>query len=151
MQSSDPDDTNDAGTPASKAPPEWFARAAWKLHRAVYRITRGRVGLWRPPPGRWGAMRLKTIGRRTGRERVAILAYFEDGPNLVTMAMNGWLNPEPKWWLNLQAIPEATVELRNGRRRERNGLVSGRGGATWAATWAISTTTPRCDQRKPRS
>jgi deazaflavin-dependent oxidoreductase (nitroreductase family) len=62
-------------------------------------------------------MRLKTIGRRTGRERVAILAYFEDGPNLVTMAMNGWLNPEPKWWLNLQAIPEATVELRDGRRR----------------------------------
>jgi hypothetical protein len=25
--------------------------------------------------------------------------------------MNGWADPEPAWWLNLQANPEATVEL----------------------------------------
>ena len=35
-------------------------------------------------------MRLRTVGRRSGLERVAIVAYFEDGPNLVTLAMNGW-------------------------------------------------------------
>ena len=40
-------------------------------------------------------MRLTTIGRRSGRERSAILGYFEDGPNLVTMAMNGWADPDP--------------------------------------------------------
>jgi hypothetical protein len=28
-------------------------------------------------------------------ERQAILGYFEDGPDLVTMAMNGWGDPEP--------------------------------------------------------
>jgi deazaflavin-dependent oxidoreductase (nitroreductase family) len=64
-------------------------------------------------------MRLRTIGRRTGRERVAILAYFEDGPNLVTMAMNGWADPEPAWWLNLVARPEAFVDLKDGTRRVR--------------------------------
>ena len=44
-----------------------------------------------------------------------ILGYFEDGPNLVTMAMNGWADAEPAWWLNLQAHPEATVDLPTGR------------------------------------
>lgn len=45
-----------------------------------------------------------------------ILGYFEDGPNLVTMAMNGWADPEPSWWLNLQAQPDAVVVVRDGLR-----------------------------------
>jgi deazaflavin-dependent oxidoreductase (nitroreductase family) len=45
-----------------------------------------------------------------------ILGYIEDGPNLVTMAMNGWGEGEPAWWLNLQAHPDAEVELVDGRR-----------------------------------
>ena len=31
--------------------------------------------------------------------------------------MNGWADPEPAWWLNLQANPEATVELLDRARR----------------------------------
>jgi len=64
-------------------------------------------------------MRLRTVGRRSGAERIAILGYFEDGPNLVTMAMNGWGDPEPAWWLNLQAHPQAVVELVDGPRHVR--------------------------------
>lgn len=59
-------------------------------------------------------MRLRTVGRRTGRERIAILAYFQDGQNLVTMAMNGWADPEPAWWLNLLARPDVEVDLKDG-------------------------------------
>jgi hypothetical protein len=47
-----------------------------------------------------------------------IVGYFEDGANLVTMAMNGWGAPEPAWWLNLQSRPEAVVELAGGIRRD---------------------------------
>ncbi len=61
-------------------------------------------------------MRLTTIGRRSGRTRIAIIGYYEDGPNLVTLAMNGWATNEPAWWLNLKAAPEAFVELRDGQR-----------------------------------
>jgi len=100
-------------------PPRWFVRAAWVVHRAIYRFTGGRRGLWKPKPGRWGAMRLRTTGRRSGKERVAILGYYEDGPNLVTLAMNGWAEPEPAWWLNLQAHPDGTVDLADGRRAVR--------------------------------
>jgi deazaflavin-dependent oxidoreductase (nitroreductase family) len=62
-------------------------------------------------------MRLTTIGRRTGEERSVILGFFDDGSNLVTMAMNGWADAEPAWWLNLQAQPEATVDTPGGRYR----------------------------------
>jgi deazaflavin-dependent oxidoreductase (nitroreductase family) len=47
-----------------------------------------------------------------------ILGYFEDGPDLLAMAMNGWGEAEPAWWLNLQADPKAVVELAGGIRRE---------------------------------
>lgn len=62
-------------------------------------------------------MRMTTIGRKTGRERGVIVAYFEDGENLVTMAMNGWGEAEPAWWLNLQAKPEVEVVLPDGPRQ----------------------------------
>jgi deazaflavin-dependent oxidoreductase (nitroreductase family) len=64
-------------------------------------------------------MRIRTLGRRSGLERIAILAYFWDGPNVVTMAMNGWGAPEPAWWLNLQAHPDTEVELPDGWRPVR--------------------------------
>ena len=100
----------------AKVPPRWFVRLAWSIHRGLYRVTGGRVGLRRPRGTRYGMMRLTTIGRRSGQERSVILAYFEDGSNLVTMAMNGWADNEPAWWLNLQARPKANVDLADGQR-----------------------------------
>lgn len=97
-------------------PPRWFVRLAWLVHRGLYRTTGGRVGLWRARSNRWGALRLTTIGRRSGRERSVILGYFEDGPALVSMAMNGWGAGEPAWWLNLRAHPQARVHLADGPR-----------------------------------
>jgi F420H(2)-dependent quinone reductase len=53
-----------------------------------------------------------------------IVGYLEDGPNLIAMAMNGWGAAKPAWWLNLQASPEAVVELAGGIRREVVGRVA---------------------------
>jgi len=101
---------------APRLPPRPIVRAAWVLHRAIYAVTGGRRGLRGATADRWGMMRLTTVGRRTGEERTAILGFFEDGPDLVTMAMNGWADPEPAWWLNLQAHPDTTVDLADGSR-----------------------------------
>jgi F420H(2)-dependent quinone reductase len=95
---------------ATRLPPRWFIRLFWQLHRALFRVTRGHLGLWLPKKGA-GTLRLTTTGRRTGQPRHVILAYVPDGPNFVTMAMNGWDPAEPAWWLNLQAHPEAQAEL----------------------------------------
>jgi len=62
-------------------------------------------------------LRLHSTGRRSGQERIAILGYIEDGANLVTPAMNGWMEPEPAWWLNVQANPDTTVDLPGGDTR----------------------------------
>jgi len=105
-------------TMTPKLPPRWFIRTAWVAHRAVYGLTGGRRGLSTPTAGgRVGYLRLHTVGRRTGELRVAILAYVEDGSNLVTLAMNGWADPEPAWWVNLQAAPDAVVDLKAGGQR----------------------------------
>jgi len=84
----------------------------------MFRVTGGRKGLWPPRPGKWGALRLTTTGRRSAEPRSVILGYYEDGPNLISMAMNGWGSAEPSWWLNLQAHPQAVVELAGGIRRD---------------------------------
>ena len=59
-----------------RPPPRWFRRMFWALQRAAYSVTGGRFGLRTATAYRWGMMRLRTVGRRTGEERRAILGYF---------------------------------------------------------------------------
>ena len=118
-------------------PPRWFIRSFWVLQRAAYSVTGGRFGLQSARADHPGMMRLRTVGRHTGQERTAILAYFEDGPNLVTMAMNGWADPEPAWWLNLLAHPDAAVDLPGGSRAVRGRAANeGERPGLWAR-WAM--------------
>jgi len=106
--------------------PRFVLRTFWLLHRALYRFSGGRVGLSRPETGgKFGMMRLTTVGRRSGEQRVAMVGYYEDGPNLVTLAMNGWADAEPAWWLNLQAQPDTTVDLPDGSRAMRARTATG--------------------------
>jgi deazaflavin-dependent oxidoreductase (nitroreductase family) len=99
-------------------PPRWVIRTAWAVHRAMYKVGGGRFALQRAKPTKWGTMSLTVTGRRTGRQRTVILAYIEDGADLFTLAMNGWGEGEPAWWLNLQADPDAHVVLPGGAQRE---------------------------------
>jgi F420H(2)-dependent quinone reductase len=105
--------TTESTKKGGRIPPRPVVVAAWAIHRALYRLLGRRRALRPVTEKQWGMMRLHTVGRKSGRERVAILGYYEDGPNLVTMAMNGWGAPEPAWWLNLQAQPDVTVELQD--------------------------------------
>jgi deazaflavin-dependent oxidoreductase (nitroreductase family) len=70
-------------------------------------------------------LRLRTTGRRSGAERAVILGYFEDGTRYITLAMNGWGDPPPAWWLNLQAHPDAEVDTVDGPRPVRGRAASG--------------------------
>ena len=110
---------------APRLPPRWFIRGFWSAHRGLYRVTRGRVGLWRPKGKRWGTMHLTTGRCDAPWSHRVIVAYLEDGPNLTTMAMNGWADGEPAWWLNLQAHPDASVELPDEPRQVRTRAATG--------------------------
>lgn len=119
-------------------PPPWIIHAFWRAHRALYRLSGGRF-LWTTASKRgWGALRLTTIGRRSGQERSVILGYLEDGPDLVTLAMNGWDEGHPAWWLNLEARPDGVVRLagqhpRPVRARAAMGAERDRLWQRWAA------------------
>ncbi len=102
---------SDTKPPRPKLPPAWFKHAFWRAHRSLNRLSGGRL-LWTPSARRrWGALRLTTTGRKSGLQRSVIVAYIEDGANLVTLAMNGWDEGHPAWWLNLRTTPEAVVQL----------------------------------------
>ncbi len=73
--------------------PRWLVRTIWILHRAAYSITGGRFGLRPTHEKQWGMLRLTSVGRKTGKKRVAIVGYIVDGPNIVVPAMNGWADP----------------------------------------------------------
>lgn len=102
----------DGSTPRPPTvPPAWFVHTAWRVHRALYRLSGGRF-LWTPSNKRgWGALRLTTIGRTSGQERSVIIGYVEDGERLVALAMNGWDEGDPSWCLNLQANPDAVIRI----------------------------------------
>ena len=57
-------------------------------------------------------MHLTTTGRKSGQERSVIVGYIEDGPTPVVLAMNGWDEGPPAWWLNLEAHPDAVIRLK---------------------------------------
>jgi F420H(2)-dependent quinone reductase len=42
----------------------------------------------------------------------------------MTIAMNGWADPEPAWWRNLQANPDAEVDLVDGPRHVRGRIAT---------------------------
>jgi deazaflavin-dependent oxidoreductase (nitroreductase family) len=121
-----------------RMPPPWFVHAAWRVHRLLYRLSGGRF-LWTPANKRgWGALRLTTVGRTSGQERSVIIGYLEDDADLVALAMNGWDEGHPAWWLNLAAHPDAVVRLagqdpRPVRARQATGEERERLWRRWAA------------------
>lgn len=100
-------------------PPRWLLRVGWAVHKALFAVSGGRVGAERPRAGKLGTLFLLTTGRTSGQVRRNALYYIEDGPNLVVVASNAGADTDPSWWLNLQARPDAEVELGTDRRRVR--------------------------------
>ena len=110
----------------ARTPPRALVRAFWMRHRAACGASGGRFGVTGARAGaRFGMMQLSTIGRRSGHQRSTMVGYYPDGANLVTLAMNGWADAEPAWWLNLQARPATTVTLPDGRRAVRARAATG--------------------------
>ena len=89
---------------------------ATKLHAAVYRTTGGRIGgrMLNSP-----VLLLITTGRKTGKQRSTPLLYLEDGGGYAIAASNGGTSGHPAWWLNLEADPEAKVEIGGKKIRVR--------------------------------
>jgi deazaflavin-dependent oxidoreductase (nitroreductase family) len=75
---------------------------------------------------------LVTKGRKTGRPRTAPLLYLKDGNRYAIVASNGGTASHPVWWLNLRAVPGATVEVGARKVRVRARETEGE---EWARLW----------------
>ena len=88
-------------------------RAASALHHRLYRVSGGRLG---------GSIRglpillLTTRGRSTGRPRTVPLGFLREGEGVVVIGSNGGADRAPSWSLNLEADPQAVIEIGRERR-----------------------------------
>jgi F420H(2)-dependent quinone reductase len=97
-------------------------RLAGKWNVPIYRATRGRV-LGRV--GRAPVLLLTTPGRKSARRRTAPVLYLRRGEDLVVIGSNAGNANAPAWALNLQANPEATVEIGGEKREMRARIAEG--------------------------
>lgn len=94
-------------------PPRWLLRIIWAADRFLSRLSGGRLTLPSLSGGILRTLFLRTVGRKSGEPRRNGLYYVEDGPDLAIVASNAGSDRDPAWWLNLQANPNAEVEVGN--------------------------------------
>ncbi|MCV7380946.1 nitroreductase [Mycobacterium alsense] len=78
-------------------------------HIRAYRDSGGEVGyIWNGVP----TLLLTTTGRRTGKQRTSALIFARDGGDYLVVASKGGAPSHPSWYVNLQANPEARIQVR---------------------------------------
>ena len=92
----------------------WLLALITVLHRALYRVSGGRLG---NRAGKAQMLLITTLGRRTGQRRVTPLLYVEDGPRFVVLASNAGDDRNPAWLLNLRK--QSAAEIQVGTRHFR--------------------------------
>jgi deazaflavin-dependent oxidoreductase (nitroreductase family) len=91
---------------------QWFARAAARLaplDTRVLRASGGRFGLL----GSYGLpqLLLTTTGRKSGQQRTVTLLYGRSDDGIVLIGSNFGQAHHPAWALNLEATPQAVVQI----------------------------------------
>jgi deazaflavin-dependent oxidoreductase (nitroreductase family) len=100
-------------------------------HVRVYRETGGERGYdWRGTK----ILLLTTTGRNSGEPRTTPLIHRADGDRWVVVASKGGAPEHPGWYQNLQASPEATIQVRDEEIPVRASTAQGEDRARlWAA------------------
>ena len=97
-------------------------KAFGKLNVPLYRLSRGRLfGQIAGSP----VLLLTSIGRRSGQPRTAPVLYLADGERLIVIGSNAGHEKAPAWSLNLEANPDAEVELAGKRRKVQARVAAG--------------------------
>ena len=77
-------------------------------HIRAYQESGGEVGyIWNGVP----TLLLTATGRRTGQKRTSALIFGRDADDYLVVASMGGAPTHPIWYLNLQANPEATIQV----------------------------------------
>lgn len=88
------------------------------LNTWLFRMSGGRIG--GSFAGGAPILLLTTTGRKSGQPRTAPLLYLEDEGNIILVASQGGMTNSPQWYYNLEAQPEAEVELGTEKKKVRS-------------------------------
>ena len=97
-------------------------RALGRAQARVYRASGGR--LWKKILGS-PILVLTTTGRKSGQARTTSLICGIDGERFVVIGSNAGSDKPPAWLLNLEANPNAAVQVRGERRDVRARFAEG--------------------------
>lgn len=107
----------------SSKPPGPFPPPGTLKAKLVNLIPRANVIVYRWSNGRLGGkmedlpvLILHTVGRKSGKPRQSPLLYIQDGESYMVVGSRGGSDAPPAWWLNLQAMPQATIEIKGTKR-----------------------------------
>ncbi|MDQ1510908.1 MAG: hypothetical protein QOG50_2752 [Actinomycetota bacterium] len=90
-------------------PSDFTLKTANVMHRALVKLTFGRIG-WQAGP--MPVVELTTIGRKSGQPRsVMLTSPVQEGETWVVVASRGGDDHHPAWLLNLRDRPEVEVRL----------------------------------------
>lgn len=90
---------------SSKVGGIFYHRVCRHIDRVLIPLSKGR---WSMGPA--DTLLMTTTGARSGRPRVAALAFLRDGDDLVLIASKGGAPRHPGWYHNLVADPTARLE-----------------------------------------
>lgn len=87
-----------------------FKRSFSRANAGVYKLSGGRIG---SRFGKAPILLLTSTGRKSGKERTWPLIYIREGEALAVIASDGGSDQAPGWWLNLQANPRGSVQVKD--------------------------------------
>ncbi len=107
----------------SSKPPPAFPPPGTLKAKLVNLIPRTNVVSTAGPKGVFGCemqdlpvLILHTVGRKTDKPRQSPLLSIQDGKTYAIVGSCGGSDAPPAWWLNLQAHPRATIEIKGTKR-----------------------------------
>jgi len=97
----------------------YLGRRSTKVHVALYRWSRGRIGGHLPG---WAGARVLLLdhrGAKSGTERTSPLMYHEVGDAVAVVASKAGQPTHPAWFHNVRAHPDTTVQIGSEVREVR--------------------------------
>ena len=97
----------------------YLGRRSTRIHVAIYRLTRGKMGARLPGFPNVPIVLVDHIGSKTGTRRTTPLMYDEVDGVIAVAASKAGEPKNPAWFNNLMAHPETTVQTGPEKRRVR--------------------------------
>jgi F420H(2)-dependent quinone reductase len=97
----------------------YIGRRGGRIHVAVYRLSRGRLGSHLPAMPQARTLLLDHTGAKTGLKRRSPVMFYKEGELIAVAASQGGQPSNPARYYNLWANPDTTIQIGRTKRAVR--------------------------------